>query len=423
MNKHSPTVIDDSESDFEDLKNIAESDESSASGIILSEDQERALDNIMKWWKARQRGEGPKFMTLGGYAGTGKTTIMAEIRKAINAREVNFMALTGKASLNMSRKLSKGILKGGDQISTIHKFLYQPVIDEKTGQVKEWKRSPTRKPNLIIVDEASMLGREIWEDLLSLGVPILAVGDHGQLPPVSKGDPFNLMASPMVRLEKIHRQAEDSPIVRMSMMAREGKPIPLGMLSNTVGKTKSFAEFQNLLEEDEFKAGELYVLTDLNRRRVKLNEAILIRFGILPGPGSTPKPGSRLICLKNNTKTNPPIFNGMHTTLLKVHKEDSYNNFSATLLSDEGDEFYLPKISKLFFLNESGKAPEDVSWKTIGEQFDYGYAMTVHKAQGSEADRVFVFGTGFGTPEDRARWLYTAITRARKELYICGDVI
>jgi exodeoxyribonuclease-5 len=122
-------------------------------------------------------------------------------------------------------------------------------------------------------------------------------------------------------------------------------------------------------------------------------------------------------------KMNPPIFNGMHCTLESVGRTDNWGNFEANLSNDEGEKIRIKKMSTHFFLNETGKAPEGVDWRTIGEQFDFGYAMTVHKAQGSEAGTVFIFGQGFGKPDERAKWLYTAITRAKKRLFICGDRI
>lgn len=399
-------------------------------GIILSEDQQKALDFIVGWWKENREHKSdnsvPITITLGGFAGTGKTTIMSELRKAIDAKNVNFMAFTGKATLNMRKKLyNSEVMKSGDECTTIHKFLYSPIVDEKTGEIKEWRKLPKRTPDLIIIDEASMVNRDIWNDLASLNVPILAVGDHGQLPPVQKGDVFNLMENPMIKLEKIHRQAEESPIIRMSMMAREMKFIPFQKNTNEFGtacKVNSFSEYVDLLEQSMFNEGELYVLTDLNRRRVRLNQSILERFNLRPKDGY-PSPGSRLICLKNNMKRNPPIFNGMHCTLKRIGRMDNWGNFSAEVSDDEGYSFWIDKMSTMFFMNETGKMPEGVNWKTVGEQFDYGYAMTVHKAQGSEADRVFIFGTGFGEVSDRARWLYTAITRAKKEVYLCGDKI
>src|SRR5574342_964575 len=209
------------------INNIEQIQDPENTGITLSEDQDRALNKIVDWWKyskvrIKDDSENIKlaesFITLGGFAGTGKTTIMSELRKAIDAKYVNFMALTGKATLNMRKKLyASNVMKSQDECTTIHKFMYSPIIDEKTGQIKEWRKSPKRTPDLIIIDEASMVNREIWNDLVSIGVPILAIGDHGQLPPIQKGDPFNLMENPQIRLEKIHRQAEDSPIIRFSM--------------------------------------------------------------------------------------------------------------------------------------------------------------------------------------------------------------
>jgi len=393
-------------------------------GVQLSDDQSATLEKIVEWWKeAKQHTTNHPHLTLGGFAGTGKTTLMGELRKAIDAKEVRFCAFTGKATITLRKKLyATDVMKPTDICSTIHKFMYLPIINEKTGEIVEWRKLPQSHPDLIIIDESSMVNREIFNDIMSLGIPTLFVGDHGQLPPVSKSDSFNLMENPEIKLEKIHRQAQDSPIIKLSMMAREMKHIPVGMLSEEVGKINSFATHVDLLTKESFNKGELYILTDMNKRRVALNRSIIQRFN-LSLKDRIPQEGSRLICLKNNMKMNPPIFNGMHCTLESVGTSDNWGNFEANLSNDEGEKIRIKKMSTHFFLNETGKAPDGVDWRTIGEQFDFGYAMTVHKAQGSEADAVFIFGQGFGKPEERAKWLYTAITRAKKKLFICGDKI
>ena len=154
---------------------------------------------------------------------------------------------TGKASrvLNQRLKAEKSI-KDSDYIGTIHRLIYHPITNNK-DEITGWERRPNEdfKYDMIIIDEASMLDEDIWNDLLSFDVPILAVGDHGQLPPI-RGN-FNLMANPILRLEEIYRQERDNPIIKVSEIARKYGTIPIFDFSETVKK----------LDKREADTGEL----------------------------------------------------------------------------------------------------------------------------------------------------------------------
>jgi len=128
---------------------------------------------------------------------------------------------------------------------------------------------------------------------------------------------------------------------------------------------------------------------------------------------------SRLVCLRNNFRIPIPIYNGALGILNDIKDYDEHR-YSAGIKLDDGG-MYNGLISKHTFLSEKAKVPDEVDCRRQGDLFDYGYALTVHKAQGSEFDRVFIFGSGWG--EFKNQWLYTAITRAKKELYICMDKI
>ena len=162
--------------------------------------QAAALSAIGAWLKAYNKG-GPQYITLGGYAGTGKTTLIAALRKVLTANmpatKVGFAAFTGKAALVLKRKLVEDkILRPGDSISTLHSLMYYSETGK--GDVLKWRKRDLLKVDMIIVDEASMVSEDIWNDLLSFGKPVLAVGDHGQLPPI--GNNFNLpLVLPLLR--------------------------------------------------------------------------------------------------------------------------------------------------------------------------------------------------------------------------------
>ncbi|MHA2068803.1 MAG: AAA family ATPase, partial [Candidatus Thorarchaeota archaeon] len=226
--------------------------------ITLSPDQATAYDAIQDWLNNPDR----PYLTMGGYAGTGKTTIIKHLCEVKDDFSIHVCALTGKAALNAGAKLQH---MSNITVSTIHSFLYRPLTDDE-GNLIGWELrsyNEWEKPSLIVVDEASMVTEKIFIDLLALDIPILFVGDHGQLPPITKNEDrvddervqahrnaagvFNLMFGPELRLEQIHRQALDSPIIRMSMMARQGTWIKHGDYGEGVCKTDTVAKYEHLL--------------------------------------------------------------------------------------------------------------------------------------------------------------------------------
>ena len=185
----------------------------------LSRDQKKALEAIMAWRKKPKK----QYITLGGYAGTGKTTLMAVLRKKIGQqatdkkKRVAFVSYTGKAARVLRGKLmAEKAMEDNDSVGTIHSLIYSPITNDKK-EIVGWEKKEKVETDLIVVDEASMVDSSIWADLLSYNVPIVAAGDHGQLPPI-RGS-FNLMEKPDLLLEEIHRQAADNPIIKVLVWA------------------------------------------------------------------------------------------------------------------------------------------------------------------------------------------------------------
>ncbi len=385
--------------------------------INLSSDQQHVLDKILLWYKHEK--DIKQFITLGGYAGTGKTTLIAilrlELAKINKNLKVGFVSYTGKAARVLNNKLieQKVILKG-DSVSTIHSLIYSPIINEKK-EITGWQKKDEIECNLIIIDEASMVDGMIWEHLLSYLVPIIVVGDHGQLPPI-KGN-FNLMQEPELRLEEIHRQARQNPIIGLSIQAREHGLIHAGKYSKGVRKfSPEDFDTQEMMEEMLLNYNsDTLILCGYNTTRRRLNNHIRSVLGFeQPGPES----GDRVICLRNNHKEG--IFNGMLGTIVRIKKKDSHW-YDAEINMDGEDINYNGLISvEQFNCETSMNFTSKRSQIMRGDLFDFGYALTVHKAQGSQAKRVILFEERFKqmTDEDFKRWLYTAVTRAEEELFI-----
>jgi len=377
-------------------------------------DQRLAIQAIFDWYRAPQH----PYLTLGGYAGTGKTSLLAAIRQIIfklNPKAVvGFCAYTGKASRVLELTLTTHqARKEKDTVSTIHSLIYAPIV-ASGGHIAGWKRKEKLKADMIIVDEASMVDRQIWEDLLSFGLPILAVGDHGQLPPIQPG--FSLMAKPDIRLETIHRQAADNPIIKLSMLARENGRIEVGNYGTGIQKLDRYdsstgSEVENILQSNR---KELLILTGYNASRIQLNKQMRQYFGY---ESEDPQTGDKVICLKNNWKKG--IYNGMTGKISAIKVKDDV--YEAEIDMEDGTLAYTGTIATSQFNNPVALA-STLKHKVGYDFFDFGYALTVHKAQGSQAKQVLLFEerNTHMSDEDWRRWLYTGITRAEEKLTIVG---
>ena len=385
----------------------------------LSADQKQALEKIINWLKDKHRS--PHF-TFGGYAGTGKTTLTALLRQILHKKnpklKIALVSYTGKAARVLKSTLvAQKASYSQDFVGTIHSLIYAPMISEK-GNIVGWDKKKKVDARLIIVDEASMVNYDIWQDLLSFNIPIIAIGDHGQLPPIEGN--FNLMEKPIIKLEKIHRQAADNPIIKLSIKARKTGDIPIGKFGPHIEKMDQQAmdtqeKVQELLREFN---EQTMILTGYNHTRVQVNN--FIRQHKFFEPSQEPMVGDRVICLRNNHAKH--IYNGMLGDLTFIESVDE--NFYYAEIDLEENQIYKGNIYKHQFGAKQAKNYTKGERQLIknADLFDFGYALTVHKAQGSQAPRVILFEERFKQMNDEQwrRWLYTGVTRAEKELYIVG---
>ena len=193
---------------------------------VFTPHQNEALAKVAAWIKAKPgEGAAPPVFRLFGYAGTGKTTLAKHIAEGVDGK-VLFAAFTGKAALVMRSKGCHGA-------STIHSLIYRArESGEETPSFDLWSDSPAAKAKLIVIDECSMVDAELGRDLLTFGAPVLVLGDPAQLPPVAGGG-FFTDAEPDAMLTEVHRQAQDDPIVRLSMDVREGRRLAPGTYGET----------------------------------------------------------------------------------------------------------------------------------------------------------------------------------------------
>ena len=362
---------------------------------MWTEQQKYALKEVDKWFY--QNSKKKKIFRVFGYAGTGKTTLARHFAEHIDGY-VAFAAFTGKAALVMRKN-------GCPDARTIHSLIYIAKVDKNTGEV-EWKinrESPLKDAALLIIDECSMVDEDLAKDVMSFGVPVLVLGDPAQLPPV-KGAGYFTEAKPDVMLTEIHRQSKDNPIIYLANEVRQGIYPDVGEYGDSRVLTKISSK--DALDADQILVGRNVTRCDMNskmRRLLKLD-------------ADTPVESDKLICLKNDKDVG--IFNGGMFTLQQVFQQKYKTNFLRMSLESDDEERppVIVKVHKSFFMDDV-PTPD---WKTLkgSQSFDYGYAITCHKSQGSQWENVLIYDESFCFRDQWERWLYTAITRASEKVTI-----
>src|SRR5256886_2860646 len=258
---------------------------------IFTPHQDSALKAVADWLKAKPGKNGtPPIFRLFGYAGTGKTTLARHIAEGVEG-EVKFAAFTGEAALVMRNK-------GCDNASTIHSLIYRAKesgVEQPSFEL--WYDAPASKAKLIVIDECWMVDAELGRDLMSFDCPLLVLGDPAQLPPIQGGG-FFTDAEPDAMLTEVHRQAQDDPIVRMSMDIREGRELEIGRHGESEVVTRNELDPDRVMRADQ-------VLVGRNNTRRAYNMRIRQKQNI---EEPLPVAGDKLVCLRNNRKKG--LFNG-----------------------------------------------------------------------------------------------------------------
>lgn len=411
-------------------------------------DQREALDGIVRWFG--QAREGDEFV-LAGLAGTGKTAMLPWLLDELGGADVRFACPTWKAADVLTRRLG-----GRGRATSVHNLIYMPTreqhgkecawwtaekrCDQECKMAFEFANKPSCEPgdhtgghdascydalpDLVVIDEASMVDERMHEDLLKVPAPLLFVGDHGQLPPVSGSysvfGPSGRHAD--ARLERIMRQGEGSGIIQASRVVRDGGFLDelARLRSPEVRLCRSGSAGADAYRLDDWhEDGRAIMITPTNKRRAQLNAQVRRRLGRQPG---VPVVGDRLMVLDNLRKRR--IYNGQVGVVQQVdmREPDAFNDEPgcfAVVHMESGREWSgwldVPNLDSDVDLRASGRYVSrfnnepTVRWR-------WAYAVTCHKAQGSEWDRAVVDTTAY--IRDPKKWLYTAVTRAKLDLVV-----
>lgn len=377
----------------------------------LTDTQKKAID------LAYEHFVNGKDTIIAGYAGTGKSTLVRFLIQRLQKdfdlpdKDITYSAFTGKASQVLTNK--------GCSAITLHKMLYEPIIDRNTGEVFfELKDELPYK--LIIVDECSMAPLQMVQELQSFGIPTVYLGDPGQLSPVQKDADNHLLDHPDIFLTEVLRQALGSPIIRLSMKIRNDEDVTGFNFPEARVLTKSQLTPKDLTEAD-------MILVGTNKMRQKTNYAMrkmLGKTGLFDGK-------EKVICTVNyweevidRSLTNGTvgwITNPVYTSKYFAKRPKTNVQLIRGVFTSETGLRKVVEIDKQFLDSElsqlTARQKADIKPRALQpKEFSYAYAITGHKAQGSEWDNVVILEEDFPYGPDHKRWLYTCVTRAKKKV-------
>ena len=391
--------------------------------MILTRKQEEGLKIALERHRNFER-----YTVISGYAGTGKSTLVRFIIEALGVDEdrVVYTAYTGKA-VEVLRK------KGNKNACTLHKLLYDHFPKPAGGFFR--KPKPKIDYDVVIVDEVSMAPKTLMDLLLRHKCYVICLGDPFQLPPIDKDEDHGLLSQPHIFLDEVMRQAAESEIIRLTMDIREGYDI----------KYNNKGSEALVLPRKELNTGMLtwadQILVGTNASRMNINNQMRSMLGFEGGP----QEGDKVICLRNYWEEmseweGDPLVNG--TIGYIKNGFQTFRNVPSFVRGEPrsfevwqadfeigGDIFPGTEIDyKMLTTGEKccdwrmayqlGKLKPKLG-EIVPKEFAYAYAITCHKSQGSEWDKVLVLEESFPyAEEEHARWLYTACTRASEKLVL-----
>ena len=401
LNRNAPHIEKELESKLKDLESFY--------GITYNAEQKQAIKESCE----------RDFLIITGGPGTGKTTIMkgiTELYRQLNKLSysdlqdrIALLAPTGRAAKRMSESTN---LKS----STIHRFLKWQKETNKF-QVNEYNKS---KVELVILDEASMIDTYLLASLLkgiSANCKIIMVGDDHQLPSVGPGQILHDLISSekleVVKLKELYRQGKDSNITSLAYDIRAGsinrevfnkaadltfinceasEVIPnIIEISNTY-KDISYKKFQILapmyktiagIDEINNKLQNIFNKKSPTKKELKIGEV-------------TFREGDKVIQLTNMPDEN--VYNGdigIIDEILTSPKKEIYIDYDGNIVKYTPSNF---------------------------QSFRLAYAISIHKAQGSEFDVVIMPIIKNYNKMLYRKLVYTGITRSKKYLYLIGDL-
>jgi|GEM_PF-4895802 len=385
-----------------------------------SQDQDDGLSTLVENIRS-----GAKVSTLAGPAGSGKTTLMRILAERLREDGwfVFWAAPTGKAASRLSDIV-------GESVSTTHALLYTRVREGSQGQPlfggRREKLLDGRR-GLLVVDEASMVGKKIYEDLLlaaGTSVQLLFVGDPEQIPAVAS-DVGPDLENPTTQLTTVHRQALESPILLVATEVRLGQRMRRESIGDAYVRSRGSAVDAARFIVESLRTGQdSVVICCRNSARRGINRLARIELGF--EEDSICK-GEQLVVLLNNKAVGKMNGETIRVDAVSVVCDDEGNDSRLLRVHSDGEVYFVHADSIGAEIGDFKRARAKLAHVRNPEQFlhvDYGYALTPWKAQGSEWDNVcFVLDNWLKwlagkKPIEAKKIVYTTLTRAKKTVLV-----
>ena len=316
---------------------------------------------------------------------------------------------------------------------TLHRLLYDSIPKPGGGFIRKPKLQLDY--NVIVVDEVSMVPKSMIDMLLHHRVYVIFLGDPFQLPQIDKNETHTLLNNPHIFLDEVMRQAAESEIIQLTMKIRNGEKIDFMNGKEVIIAPKALLVTGHLTWADQ-------IICATNASRISLNN----QMREILGYSGLPQDGERMICLRNywedfSEDGSSSLVNGMTGIIknpfesfrmapmyvkMKNHKMDI---IQGEFISDDGKTFNSVEMDKSMITTGEfsldwhetyalGQLKNKIG-DIVPREFTFGYAITCHKSQGSEWDKVLVIEERFPfDKKEHARWLYTACTRAAEKLVL-----
>lgn len=384
----------------------------------LNSGQQEALKIILNRYES-----GARFVTIAGYAGTGKSFLVRHAIQEMAARydidpefDIIYTAYTGKACEVLAKR-------GNNPTSTLHKLLYYSKL-KPNGDYERTvvDHLPCR---IVVVDEVSMVPPEMIKLLASFDVFCIFLGDSFQIPPVSEDSDNGLLNSPHCILTQIMRQEEGGEVVQVATKVRNMEEVSCMNGENVMVLPKGSLTDGMLLWAD-------VIICGTNKKRQEINQ----RIRLLRNYEGDLVQGEKIVCLHNNwhkfSDKGTCLMNGMQGTIISEVEEYEEKiprgarttgiipKYKFNFQTDEGEIFYGLTADKNMMLNEKASLSSNQIYNIVHskyvfilpEYFTYGNAITCHRAQGSQWAKVLVIEERFPFDKiEHARWVYTSLTR------------
>lgn len=376
----------------------------------LNDGQKKAVQILKERYQNNE-----KLSVVAGIGGAGKSFMVSSLIEELGLdpkQDVLTMTYTGKAARILQER--------GIPAQTIHKSIYKSFVkkDKITGEEYFTHISKNREEfgswSLIVLDECSMCPLELEKKIEAYGVPIIALGDDSQLGPVRTGETYlsDLLKEPHARLTQPMRQKEGSAILEVGQMLRNHILPAYGQYGDDVRVIPaSEVSMAHALWADQ-------VLTATNAWRNDWNKAIRNAKGFT---GEIPQVGDLVINCANfwddSSTTDNPLVNGIQATIKEINWPKGTPLFEA-VIEDVFDGGLFNVVARKNVFDPKAKKPNR---KDNPHFLDYGYALSIHKSQGSEWEKVLVIAGAknyYQTDEDYFKLLYTGLTRASKKVLL-----